>query len=156
MKNVAAISVVILLCIGMFFAGRKSASSVVKEILTTDTITVVDTIRDTIPQYRRVTINRIDTVFLNIPGDTVKVQVEVPIERKEYSTDAYRAIIEGYRAKLLSMEVYQKTNTIIKPEIRTITKKTRWGVGVSAGYGVSENGLSPFVGLGISYNLITW
>lgn len=156
MKNIAAISVVILLCIGMFFAGRKSTSPVVKEILTTDTITIVDTIRDTIPQYRRIIVNRVDTVFLNVPGDTVKVQVEVPIERKEYSTESYRAIIEGYRAKLLSMEVYQKTNTIIIPEVHTITKKTRWGIGVSAGYGVSENGLSPFVGLGISYNLITW
>lgn len=156
MKNIAAISVVILLCIGMFFAGRKSTNSVVKEILTTDTITVVDTIHDTIPQFRRLTINRIDTVFLNVPGDTVKVQVEVPVERKEYSTESYHAIIEGYRAKLLSMEVYQKTNTIIIPEVHTITKKTRWGIGVSAGYGVSENGLSPFVGLGISYNLITW
>lgn len=156
MKNIAAISVVILLCIGMFFAGRKSASPVVKEILTTDTIMVVDTIRDTIPQFRRVTINRVDTVFLNIPGDTVKVQAEVPIERKEYSTESYRAIIEGYRAKLLSMEVYQKTNTIIKPEVHTITKKTRWGIGISGGYGFSENGLSPFIGLGISYNIVVW
>lgn len=156
MKNIAAILIVILVCLGIFYAGRKSASSVVKEILTTDTVTVVDTIRDTIPQYRRVNVNRTDTVFFTVPGDTVKIKVEVPVERKEYSTESYRAIIEGYRAKLLSIEVYQKTNTITKPEIHTITKKTRWGVGISAGYGISGNGPSPFVGIGISYNILTW
>ena len=38
---------------------------------------------------------------------------------------------------------------------RTVTgRPKRWGIGVSAGYGMSKDGLSPYIGLGISYNII--
>lgn len=32
----------------------------------------------------------------------------------------------------------------------------RWGIGVTAGYGITKSSLSPYVGIGISYNLIQW
>jgi hypothetical protein len=38
-------------------------------------------------------------------------------------------------------------------------KKTRCGVGVQAGYGVmvgNEVRLAPYVGVGISYNIVSW
>ena len=33
-------------------------------------------------------------------------------------------------------------------------KPTRWGIGLNIGYGVSKDGLSPYVGLGLSRNII--
>lgn len=37
-----------------------------------------------------------------------------------------------------------------------VTKKTHWGLGVQAGIGAGKNGLTPYVGVGISYNILSW
>ena len=37
-----------------------------------------------------------------------------------------------------------------------VTKKTHWGLGVQAGMGAGKNGLTPYIGVGISYNLFSW
>lgn len=34
--------------------------------------------------------------------------------------------------------------------------RSHWGIGVQAGYGASRYGITPYIGLGVSYNLITW
>ena len=53
--------------------------------------------------------------------------------------------------------IHYAQSTIITKEIPVIqVKKTRWGIGVQAGYGADKNGLSPFVGVGVSYNLLSW
>ena len=73
-----------------------------------------------------------------------------------YKGEQYTAVVEGIGAYLKSIEVYPRT------EIRTITttmpvvKKTRWGVGVQMGAGFGENGVQPYIGIGLSYNLICW
>lgn len=88
------------------------------------------------------------------------VAVEVPIERKVYQTDDYRAEIEGFRASLVSMEVFRKTQIVTeRVEIRTPDRR-RWGIGIQAGYGATlrDNRLTatPYLGVGLSYNLFTW
>lgn len=42
----------------------------------------------------------------------------------------------------------------IKSQKFDIKKPTRWGIGINAGYGVTKSGLSPYFGIGGSYNLI--
>lgn len=37
-----------------------------------------------------------------------------------------------------------------------ITKKTHWGIGVQAGMGAGKGGLTPYVGVGVSYNFLSW
>lgn len=37
--------------------------------------------------------------------------------------------------------------------LKKAQKRKPWGVGVMAGYGAGKDGLSPFVGVGLSYNL---
>ena len=51
--------------------------------------------------------------------------------------------------------IHHTQSLIITKEIPVI-KKTRWGLGVQAGYGISNQGLTPYVGVGISYNIISW
>ncbi|MDR2911320.1 MAG: hypothetical protein LBV47_08180, partial [Bacteroidales bacterium] len=75
-------------------------------------------------------------------------------EQKEYKTDDYRAVIEGYVANLLSMEVYPETQIITKTKTVTVTKKNQWGVGIQAGYGITAGKLSPYIGVGVQWNLI--
>lgn len=144
--------VIIVLCLLVccFYAGRITCKPDV--IIATDTIVCIDTVRDTILEPQRIYITRIDTCYL--PGETDTVQVFVPIERKEYKTDDYHAIIEGYNPRLVSMEVFQKTQTITK--IQTVTEKSRLGIGLQAGIGVSKYGAAPYIGVGIQYNLFSW
>ena len=34
--------------------------------------------------------------------------------------------------------------------------KSHWGLGVNAGYGVGKGGFTPYIGVGISYNILSW
>ena len=156
MKNILAILALLILFGTGFLAGRHFASVKVEQ-LPPDTVIRVDTIREPPPDPERIYVDRIIRDTLNMPGDTVKVPVEVPIERKTYKTDDYKAEIEGYRASLLSMEVYPKTITITKPEVRYERTKPKFGVGVQVGYGIPINGKpAPYIGVGVQWNIITW
>lgn len=120
-----------------------------------DSITRVDTIRDTIPVpvYVRVVDSVPVPVVIPVLGDTVRDTVYLPITQKVYRDSLYTAYVSGYRAKLDSIEVYGRTNTIT---IREQSRRKRWGLGVQAGYGVAGNRAGPYVGVGVSYNLFGW
>ncbi len=76
--------------------------------------------------------------------------------QRHYSDSTFDAWVSGVDPRLDSIKIYQ-TNMIITKEIPVIqVKKTRWGLGVNAGYGVGTGGLTPYVGVGISYNLLSW
>ena len=88
-----------------------------------DTVVVRDTVRDSIP-------------------------VIIPIERKEYRTADYRAVVSGYKPSLDYIEVYRKTQTVtLSP------KPKRWGIGLQAGISYPAGW---HVGIGISYDIWQW
>ena len=148
--------VIILLCmVGMFFFGRHTAGPAEREVLRVDTVIVHDTIREFYPQeVDRVVVRTKNIEVPVIVRDTVRdtVYVQLPIEERTYQSDEYKAVIEGYDPRLKSMEVYPKT--VYRTEV--VTKPARWGIGVHVGYGASKQGLSPYVGVGLSYNLLTF
>ncbi len=121
-----------------------------------DTVIVRDTIRDTVLAFRTVRLERIDTVWLRSARDTVLVEVEVPIEKKTYLTDEYRAVVEGFRPRLAEMEIYRNTVYVNKTETVTLKRPAHWGIGIQAGYGYNFDRCRPYVGIGIQYNIITW
>lgn len=99
----------------------------------------------------------IDYPYDNPPVDSVAV--EIPISEYVAEKDSlYRVIAEGYAVEFKEITVYPKT-TIITNTVE-IKKPTHWGLGVHAGYGATLNNntvqLSPYVGVGISYNILTW
>lgn len=154
MKTLFAALIILALIAGSFFAGRSFRPSEVPRV---DTVVRRDTIRDTLLTPKKVYLARVDTVWMEVPADTVKVPVMVPIEQKEYSTDDYRAIIEGYKPSLISMEVYSKTTIITRTEVRKEPTRPKWGIGVQLGYGIPINGRpAPYIGVGWQYNLVTW
>lgn len=134
----------------------------------TVTITNIDTVWREKPIPTEVTRTEFRTlrlpVMLFAPADTVwrerevidSIDVEVAIERREYGDSTYRAQVSGpaigdmYPA-LDWIEVYSRTTTTT-----TTHKPHKWGVGVQAGYGASKDGLSPYVGVGIQYNILTF
>lgn len=118
-----------------------------------DTVTVHDTIRDSIPQPFVVRFDHYDTLYVpfyidTTATDSVLVPVAIPIERKEYRTDDYRAVISGYRPSLDVMEVFRTTQTVTVRE-----KAKRWGIGPQVGVGYPGGW---YVGVGISYDVWQW
>ncbi len=89
-----------------------------------------------------------DTVFAR---DTTawsadSVAAVIPITQKVYRDSAYTAWVSGYEAALDSIRITSPTVTVT----RRVPK--RWGVGVQAGYGTG----GAYIGVGISYNIITF
>lgn len=133
------------------------------------------TIFDTIPYYKPVPkdslVVRYKTIYVpkydeSIPNDTSSVdtppqitdsvKIEIPITQKVYEDSTYKAWVSGYCSSLDSIYVYPRK------EIITITNKPkpkRWGIGIHAGYGVTleqSPRLTPYIGIGISYNLFSF
>ena len=159
MKNVVIAVIALVLAIVAFLLGRRSMKPEIVEIHRTDTVVVRDTVRETVlvPKVRYLT--RVDTVLLLVPGDTVKVPVLVPISRNVYEGEDYRAVVSGFRASLDTLDIFRKTqtvtNTVVQP-VEVPGKPKRWGIGVSAGYALTPQGMKPYIGAGVQYNFLSW
>lgn len=167
---------VLLLLAGAFFAGRATRPCRSGAVVRSDTVTVIDTVVREIPVPRRVEIVRIDTCYLAAVGaktdtgtaatdapaalikaaaDTVRVPVAVPIERKEYASEEYRAVVEGYRAALVEMEVYPRRQVVtVRETTPAAGRPSRWSLALQAGYGIGPSGPAPYIGLGVSFSLV--
>ena len=89
-------------------------------------------------------ISRFDSAYLD------SVAVVVPIERKVYADSTYRAVITGAWVSLDTITVYSRATTVA----RTIRATApRWGIGLTAGYGLTPHGLQPYLGIGITYTI---
>lgn len=139
-----------------FFLGQLFAQPDVVEVerVEYDTIVRTEVVADTI--------ERVKVVYRNLPSvevvrtDTLvvrdTVRVAVPISHYTFADSLYKCEVEGYEVSLKRMEVFPKT--IYRTQV--VTKPSRWGVGVQVGYGLSREGLSPYVGVGVNYNLISF
>lgn len=145
--------IIIALCVFILFRPSKVVRMPGEVIR--DSTSRVDTIRDTVPVpvYVRVVDSIPVPVIIPVLGDTVRDTVYLPITQKVYRDSLYTAYVSGYRAKLDSIEVYSRTNTIT---IRERVRPKRWGLGVQAGYGLTGNRAGPYVGVGVSYTLFGW
>lgn len=118
-----------------------------------------------IVEYRTDTITRVKPVYIastpKIRTDTLylrdTIAVPVPIERRVYADSNYRAVVSGWHPSLDSISVYPETRVITIERERVEKERSRWGLGVQAGAGLSANGVAvPYVGVGVQYNLFSW
>ena len=117
-------------CVAIFFMGR---CSVGKQEITTiervDTVVVEKPMPYKVEVVRKVSV----PVYVPTPADTVVVArvdstlVEVPVEveRREYESDEYRAVVSGakigdLRPTLESMEVYSRS------KVQVVEQKAPW------------------------------
>ena len=157
------VAFILIWSLAVFYAGRNWAikrdiSGYAERV---DTLVIRDTIVQEKPVYR--TISQVRTEYVPV-CDTIRIQdtlfVPVPVETKVYEDSLYRAEVSGYRASLDRLEIYQQERIITQTIPVQVKERKRWGIGVQAGYGVSTpNGkpvLSPYIGIGVSYDLIRW
>lgn len=150
------LAVILFALIASFFMGKNS----VRHTTVTEVNRVVyDTITRTI--IKRDTMWRDRIVYRDMPVvvkdvDTIRitdtVTVAIPIYSYWFKDDLYDIKAEGYDVKINSVTVYPRTEY----KTERVNVKNRWGLGVQVGYGVSKDGFSPYIGIGVSYNILTW
>lgn len=125
-----------------------------KKIITiTDTLVLTDTIIKFQPKPYKVTI--IDTIYL--PQQPQQPQQDTLIRQEViYKDSTYMAVVGGIEPYLKSIEIYPKTIYVNNNTTTTIKVRSRFGLGLQAGYGYGRNGLQPYIGVGVQYNLIQW
>lgn len=174
MKNSAALvlSLIVLLVAFLSFSiGRKCSTNMIEKTDTicttrTDTLWKDTTITKTklIPKY--VIRARVDTVY-----DEKQTPIELVTENKVYNdtivcdkdTAELRIFTSGIRSSVDSINLSLRKSEIIKTNTIEITKlverrKTlidRFHIGIQGGYGYGfkYNGLEPYVGIGVSFDL---
>lgn len=125
-------------------------------IVQIDTLILRDTltVEKPVPHYVRV----VDTMLIPVT-DTLLIRdsvfISIPREEKVYEDSTYRAVVSGYRPSLDSISVYQTTKVITVTKEKEIRK--HWGLGVQAGATyLPDKGVTPYIGLGLSYNILTF
>lgn len=163
-RALTAIVVILAVILASYYVGRNRGINEAGE----GVVEKVDTlyVRDTITQYKPIveervvlqkypvmvekydTIMRHDTIYLNMQREQV-------VWKDEYA----RVFASGIMPHVDSVQHFVTTRTITKEIPVKVVKKTRWGVGVQAGYGVmvgNDVRLAPYVGVGVSYNIVSW
>ena len=142
---------------GAFYIGRRCPRNGGGETPTikVDTLVIRDTIKVTeaISMTKRV----VDSIPYPVT-DTLRLRdtLYVYLEREQIRWEDSLAVVyvSGVMPQVDSV-IHHTENLIITKEIPVI-KKTRWGLGVQAGVGAGKGGLTPYVGVGVSYNLLSW
>lgn len=148
------------------------------EVLTlTDTLIIRDTVHIALPTPQ--TTDTVGTVTIPVPPDrhtgtiatdtlriTDTIYIRLPIEQRYYTGPHYEAWISGHRPRLDSLRI--RTEALRLTTATTVTrtattarqpKPERWGIGIHLGYGMTiapQPQFRPYIGIGISYNLITF
>jgi len=111
-------------------------------------------------RYKIVKVPVYDTIKASL-ADTLSSDstfAVLPITQKHYSDSTYEAWVSGYDPALDSIRVFKPvmtiTNTITNTEIRY--KQKRWGIGVQVGAGLTPNKIEPYIGIGVTYNILLW
>ena len=146
-----------------FLAGRCTAPQPPVEPQSRDTVIV--THYDTITREKPVYIAKKVVDTLRVPVvDTLRLHdtlfLALEREQRTYGDTTYTAWVSGVEPALDSIRIRQSVRCVTVTERVPIEVSRRWSLGVTAGYGavVQQGGvtLAPFLGIGVSYNLLSW
>lgn len=141
------------------FGVRSCTEKPMEPSVVRDTLILHDTIRIEKPVAKYITTR--DTIKIPvIVTEYDTIFVSFAREEKTYSDSTYRAVVSGYEPSLDLIEVYPRTTIITETQTISVPTAKRWGIGVQIGGGAALNGkqvvLSPYIGVGLSYNLFTF
>lgn len=147
------------------FVGRRLRTSEPEIVRDTTTLTLV--VHDTIEVVKWKERVRVDTLLLAVVKDSLITDTDTTVSNKENVADSalvavpisqvtcegenYTAVIEGFRPRLVSIDIFQQTQYI--ETTKTIPPK-KWSfgltLGASAGVFYTPKGIQPGAGLGAS------
>lgn len=165
-RNICILLVcVIAIFVLAFFTGYRYGlnHAIIDSDVKVDTILVHDTIMQYEPIYKEkrivqkvlVPIEKKDTLWRH---DTLLI----PLNREQvvWKDSLSCVYASGINPQVDSVRHYVTHKIITKELTQVVKKPTRWGVGIQAGYGVTLQNKQvkgvPYVGVGLTYNIITW
>lgn len=120
-----------------------------------DTLVIRDTIKVTEPIS--VTKRVVDSIPYPVT-DTLRMRdtLYVILEREQIRWEDSLSVVYASGVMPQVDSVIHHTENLITTKEIPVIKKTRWGFGVQAGVVAGKGGLTPYVGVGVSYNLLLW
>ena len=88
--------------------------------------------------------------------DRDSVEVEIPITQVEYADSNYRAWVSGFEPRLDSIHLYRHKEIVTIEKTVTKYKNKHWHLGPTIGYGYTPKGFEPFIGVSLTYSLISF
>lgn len=154
----STLPVILAVALGFIVGHRCDRSGPVAQVETrVDTLVVRDTIKVTEPVFltRRI----MDTIAYPV-HDTTKVRdtlyVYLAREQVTWEDSLSRVYASGIDPQVDSVIHYTKDRIITKENQVFQVKKTRFGIGIQGGVTADKNGIIPYVGVGVSYNILSW
>lgn len=90
-----------------------------------------------------------DTISAALTESGDSAEVIIPITQRVYEDSTrYRAVVEGYDPRLISLEIY--------PQPTKPPEQKRWHIGPSIGLGWNGRNLAPFAGVTVTYSIISF
>ena len=121
-------------------------------------------VRDTITIEKPVVEERIllQEVFLPVK-DTIVVRdtIYAVFQREQVIWHDSLSVVyaSGVMPEVDSVRHYISERIVRETEVVEVRKRCKWGIGIQAGYGIAVSGdvrMTPYVGIGVSYNLLGW
>ena len=142
-----------------FIIGQKHPQKLPVEPIKVKVDTLV--IHDTTMSYRPIYVDRVKLDSVLVPVlDTMMIHDTTFVYLEREKVTWRDSLCEGYvcgsMASVDSVRHFQEYKYISIEKQVPVKVKSHWGLGVNAGYGVGKGGLTPYVGVGISYNLLSW
>lgn len=151
----------ILACVFLFgfIIGQKHPQKSPVEPFKTKVDTLV--IHDTTMSYKPIYVDRVKLDSVLVPVvDSVKIHdttfVYLEREKVTWRDSLCEVYASGIMASVDSVRHFQEDKYITIEKQVPVKIKTHWGLGVNAGYGVGKGGFTPYIGVGISYNILSW
>ncbi len=177
----AAGAFIALLLVAWFYPEPKAGNGH-NIVIQTDTIIKHDTINDVPGEPKYTSRQPVGTTEVRVPTDCIKITgepqpsirvdtsasgyaqsidqngadsatIELPIMQSMYENKEYKAYVSGVHARLDSIFVYPLHEVVT---IREKQPPKRWHIGVTTGYGLTTKGMHPYVGIGLTYSLISF
>ena len=142
-----------------FIIGQKHPQKSPVEPIKTKVDTLV--IRDTIMSYKPIYVDRVKLDSVLVPVvDSVKIHdttfVYLEREKVTWRDSLCEVYASGIMTSVDSVRHFQEDKYITIEKQVPVKVRSHWGLGVNAGYGVGKGGFTPYIGVGISYNLLSW
>ena len=142
-----------------FIIGQKHPQKLPVEPIKTKVDTLV--LRDTMMCYKPIYVDRVQLDSVLVPIlDTMMIHdttfVYLEREKVTWRDSLCEVYASGIMASVDSVRHFQEYKYITIETQVPVKVKSHWGLGVNAGYGVGKGGFTPYIGVGISYNILSW
>lgn len=163
-KKIVIASVVIIAALALsFMAGQRNAQKrlILPQEERVDTLFILDTIVSEKPIYKE---KKVTERILVPVHDTIRVKDTLflyaereQIHWKDSLSDVYAS---GIGVNVDSVQHYIPTRIVTKERDVIVEVKPKWSLGVQAGCGAfvlnGQISASPYIGVGVTYNLLSW